>query len=307
MREARAATGVPGVAAGLLRDGETVFAADGVLELGRSEQVQVETPFRIASITKPFTATLCAASVGLDDRLRALLSHTAGLRCESAELLPPAAAGLWSYSNAGYWQAGAACGAPFDSALAAHVLEPLGLAATGFAEPAAPARGHVQEGESGHRAMSEDRYPAARLASGGLWSTVGDLLRFAALPPRRRAGRVARAASARARCALRARLVGARARRRADDARPRRLRRGLPVAASTRARRARRASRADEQLARKRSRAARRRSARVAAASGTRSRGRRRHRRRRTSSTVPMRRSRRLRAALSSPKPRPIP
>jgi CubicO group peptidase (beta-lactamase class C family) len=180
VREARAATGVPGVAAGLLRDGETVFAADGLLELGRSEAVQVETPFRIASITKPFTATLCAATVGLDEPLRALLSHTAGLRCESADPLPPTAAGLWSYSNAGYWQAGAACGVPFDSALAVHVLDPLGLSATGFAEPAAPARGHVQEGESGHLAVSEDRYPAARWASGGLWSTAGDLLRFAA-------------------------------------------------------------------------------------------------------------------------------
>ena len=61
-----------------------------------------------------------------------------------------------------------------------HVLEPLGLSSTGFAEPVTPARGHVQEGESGHRAVSEDRYPAARWASGGLWSTVGDLLRFAA-------------------------------------------------------------------------------------------------------------------------------
>jgi CubicO group peptidase (beta-lactamase class C family) len=180
VREARAATGVPGVAAGLFRDGETVFAADGVLELGRDEPVRVDTPFRIASITKPFTATLCAATVGLDEPLRALLSHTAGLRCESAEPLPPAAAGLWSYSNAGYWQAGAACGAPFDAALAAHVLEPLGLSATGFAEPEAPARGHVQEGESGQLAVSVDSYPAARWPSGGLWSTTGDLLRFAA-------------------------------------------------------------------------------------------------------------------------------
>jgi CubicO group peptidase (beta-lactamase class C family) len=180
VREARAATGVPGVAAGLLHDGETVFAADGVLELSRDEPVRVETPFRIASITKPFTATLCAATVGLDERLRALLSHTAGLRCESAETLPPAAAGLWSYSNAGYWQAAAACGAPFDAALAAHVLEPLGLAATGLAEPEAPARGHVQEGESGQLPVSVDGYTEARWASGGLWSTAGDLLRFAA-------------------------------------------------------------------------------------------------------------------------------
>ena len=180
VREARAATGVPGVAAGLLRDGAAVFAADGVLELGGNEPVRPETPFRIASITKPFTAQLCAATVGLDERLRALLSHTAGLRCESADALPPAARGLWSYSNAGYWEAAAACGAPFDTALATHVLEPLGLTATGLAEPHAPARGHVQAGESGHRAVPVDRYPPARWPSGGLWSTAGDLLRFAA-------------------------------------------------------------------------------------------------------------------------------
>jgi CubicO group peptidase (beta-lactamase class C family) len=180
VRDARAATGVPGVAAGLLRDGETVFAADGVLELGREERVLAETPFRIASITKPFTATLCAASVGIDERLEALLSHTAGLRPESAEPLPLEAAGLWSYSNAGYWEAARRCGSPFDGAMSEHVLGPLGLAATGFTEPAHPARGHIQEGESGHRAVSIDSYPEARWPSGGLWSTVGDLLRFGA-------------------------------------------------------------------------------------------------------------------------------
>jgi hypothetical protein len=180
VREARETTGVPGVAAGLLRNGETVFAADGVLELGRNDAVHPETPFRIASITKPFTATLCASSIGLDERTRALLSHTAGLRCESVEPLPQEAIGLWSYSNAGYREVGAACGGPFDTAMATHVLEPLGLNATGFAEPEFPARGHVQEGDAGHRAVSVDRYPAARWPSGGLWSTAADLLRFAA-------------------------------------------------------------------------------------------------------------------------------
>jgi CubicO group peptidase (beta-lactamase class C family) len=180
VREAREATGVPGVAAGLLRGREAVFAADGVLELGRDEPVTPETPFRIASITKSFTATLCALSVGIDDRLAALLSHTAGLRCETAEPLPLEAAGLWSYSNAGYWQAAASCGSPFEAAVATHVLAPLGLGATGFDEPPSPARGHIQDGESGHRAVSVDSYPVARLSSGGLWSTVGDLLRFGA-------------------------------------------------------------------------------------------------------------------------------
>ena len=183
VREARERTGVPGVAAGLRRDGETTFAAEGVLALGDAEPVLDDTPFRIASITKPFTATLAGECLPLDEGLCRLLSHSAGLRCESRAPLPSAADGLFSYSNAGYWAAGAACaeacGAPFEEAMQARVLDPLGLTATGFEEPLRPARGHVQEGESGHRAVTEDGYPVARRPSGGLWSTAGDLLRFA--------------------------------------------------------------------------------------------------------------------------------
>jgi CubicO group peptidase (beta-lactamase class C family) len=182
LREARAASGVPGAAVGLSVGGEHSLAADGVLALGSSEAVRVETPFRIASVTKAFVATLCLEAGVVDDEVAALLSHTAGLRCESAEPLPASCLGLWSYSNAGYWAAGRravdAVGAPFESALQTLVLEPLELSATGFEEPAGCARGHVQEGETGHRAVVSDAYPAARRPSGGLWSTVGDLLRF---------------------------------------------------------------------------------------------------------------------------------
>ena len=107
-----------------------------------------------------------------------------GLRAERAEPLPEEAQGLFSYSNAGYWAAGeasaAACGTTFDAAMRERIIEPLGLAATGYEEPASPARGHVQEGETGHRAVSVDVYPVSRRPSGGLWSTVEDLLRFAA-------------------------------------------------------------------------------------------------------------------------------
>ncbi|MHB8470304.1 MAG: serine hydrolase domain-containing protein [Gaiellaceae bacterium] len=184
MATARARTGVPGVAAGLLRNGAVELAADGVLELGREEPVRPETPFRIASISKPFTAALAAACLPLEGRIVELLSHTAGLRPESSEPLPAAAWRLWSYSNAGYWEAAALCsdasGTAFETALHERVLAPLGLAATGFEEPLSPARGHVQEGETGHRAVPDDAYPRERRASGGLWSTVGDLLRFAA-------------------------------------------------------------------------------------------------------------------------------
>jgi len=179
---ARSATGIPGVVAGLSVDGERSLVADGVLALGGTEAVSVETPFRIASITKPFVAALCAEAGVLDDRVERLLSHTAGLRCESPVPLPEECAGLWSYSNAGYWEAGAAaagaCGLPFEQAMTTRVLEPLALAATGFETPSGRALGHVQEGETGQLVVPEDAYPVARRPSGGLWSTAADLLRF---------------------------------------------------------------------------------------------------------------------------------
>jgi CubicO group peptidase (beta-lactamase class C family) len=184
VRDARARTGVPGVAAALLQDGEVAAVADGVLVQGHDDPVVPGTPFRIASISKPFTASLALACLEPDARLRAWLGHTSGWRCERAEPLPEGAEGLFSYSNAGYWAAGeasaAACGSPFGDAMHARILAPLGLAATGYDEPRAPARGHVQEGETGHRAVPVDAYPVARRPSGGLWSTVGDLLAFAA-------------------------------------------------------------------------------------------------------------------------------
>src|SRR5665213_1175609 len=184
VRDARARTGVPGVAAALHVDGQTVAVADGVLELGKEEPVRPETPFRIASISKPFTASLALSCLPAEAELRAWLSHTAGLLCERAEPLPEEAQGLFSYSNAGFWAAGAAsaaaCGTTFDSAMRERIIEPLRLKATGYEEPVAPARGHVQEGATGHRAVGVDVYPAARWPSGGLWSTVEDLLRFGA-------------------------------------------------------------------------------------------------------------------------------
>jgi CubicO group peptidase (beta-lactamase class C family) len=184
LREARSRTGVPGVAAGLLADGAVVTAADGVLELGGDVPVRVDTPFRIASISKPFTASLALSCLPLDERLAGWLSHTGGLRCESQQPLPGAAAGLFSYSNAGYWAAGEACAracdSPFERAMRERILAPLGLAATGYEEPPDPARGHLPEGETGHRPVPRDVYPAERHPSGGLWSTVNDLLAFAA-------------------------------------------------------------------------------------------------------------------------------
>jgi CubicO group peptidase (beta-lactamase class C family) len=182
VQEARRRSGVPAAAAGLLVDGRVESCADG--------GVGVETPFRVASLTKWLTASLATTCLDLDEpafrgaSARELLSHTAGWRPESPEPLPEVAQGLWSYSNAGYRAVGAgcaaACGARYADALRERLLEPLGMRASGFERPADAAFGHVQEGETGHRRVEDDAYPEERHPGGGLWSTVPDMLRFAA-------------------------------------------------------------------------------------------------------------------------------
>jgi CubicO group peptidase (beta-lactamase class C family) len=182
VREARGRTGVPAVAAGLLVGERVELAADG--------PVEVETPFRIASITKWFTASLATLLLDLEAPLengasaRQLLSHTADLRPSSRALLPEPCRGLWSYSNAGYVLAGEACaaaaGSSFSGAVQRLLLDPLGLAQTSFEEPPGAAPGHVQEGATGQRPAPEVVYPESRRAAGGLWSTAAELLRFAA-------------------------------------------------------------------------------------------------------------------------------
>jgi CubicO group peptidase (beta-lactamase class C family) len=170
VRDARARTGVPAVAAGLLVNGSV-------------ELVDADTPFRVASVSKWFTASLVSACGVLDDETRRWLSHTAGLRSEVAEPLPDACQGLWSYANSGFWAAGARCAeaarTSFVDAMRERILEPLGLSATSYEEPPGAAEGHVQEGETGHRPAGHPDYPVSRFPSGGLWSTVADLLRFA--------------------------------------------------------------------------------------------------------------------------------
>lgn len=217
--EARERWSVPGIAVGLLRDGTTVTAADGVRELEGAEAVSPTDVFRIASITKPFVATLAMTLVqdGLLDldeppagtrtsaTVRQLLSHQGGLACEwpspldvvgdddgallrlgagEPRRLPLAPGELFSYSNAGFWLVGAAiaraCGTSFEEAMRVRVLEPLGLETTGF-EVERPVPGHDQvvPGADEHR-RADGSYPRPRRPSGGLLSSVGDLLRFAA-------------------------------------------------------------------------------------------------------------------------------
>jgi CubicO group peptidase (beta-lactamase class C family) len=137
--------GVPGLAVGVLANGEVTERAYGVADLDTGEALQPDARFRVASITKSFVAMLAMSLVdegmlALDDpveglhlpwpgvTLRHLLSHQAGLAAEwpvplaqygdgddalerLAQDSPLAGAvgpgELFAYCNAGYWLSGA--------------------------------------------------------------------------------------------------------------------------------------------------------------------------------------------------------
>jgi CubicO group peptidase (beta-lactamase class C family) len=210
--EAIARRGVPGAAVGVLADGVAATGACGVLDVRTREPVAPEHRFRIASITKPFTATLAlylslSGILGFDEEVpgpveevtvRHLLSHLGGFEGECGDLarfgegddalprlvadlhgqLPVVPPGeLWSYCNAGFWLlahfVAERLGTTYERALSDWVLRPLRLERTGFDAPDAT-------GHEGGEAVA-DSYPRARNASGGLVSTVDDLLAFARL------------------------------------------------------------------------------------------------------------------------------
>jgi CubicO group peptidase (beta-lactamase class C family) len=189
---------VPALAIGTLTDGRAQTIALGC---------ETSTRFRIASVTKPMVAALALSLLGPDEptgvwpddvRVRHLLSHTSGYDCELADRDYPRfgqgddALGrcvaevafvrrffgveeVWSYANTGYWLAGELCAqradATFEEALAERVLRPAGLEATSFEEPGL--EGFGQD-------LPPTPYPRARRPSGGLSSTVEDVLRFGA-------------------------------------------------------------------------------------------------------------------------------
>ena len=197
--DAAARWDVPALAVGVSRDGRRERGGVGCSPDAR---------FRVASITKPFTATLAAELLDLDApagvwpgaTVRHLLSHTSGRDCElpGLERLGDGAAALerveselaavrewvppgtvWSYANTGYWLAGLlaarAAGSTYEAALQALVCDRAGLERTDFGEPDLDGWAVALDGS---RTVAPRGYPRARRPSGGLVSTVDDLLRF---------------------------------------------------------------------------------------------------------------------------------
>lgn len=166
---------------------------------------EASTIFRVASVTKPFTALVASELLDLDGssgvwpddvRVRHLLSHTSGFDCELVDVDQTSFGDghdalarevrelgavrrflgveeCWSYANTAYWLAGwlaaEAAGSTYEDVVASRVIDPLGLESTSFGEPEIRATGPD---------AVPGPYPRARRPSGGLVSNVADLLRF---------------------------------------------------------------------------------------------------------------------------------
>ena len=219
-------------AALLVDEGEILFeGAFGASGLPGDEPNTPATRFRIASLTKQFTAALILrleeeGLLRIDDpvgrhiedfppenadriTLHHLLTHTSGLPSytripgfmETGAALPHSPRELltlvweaplsfepgtnFEYSNSGYvllgWIAERVTGMNYDEALRSYVLAPLELGDTGYDHeldpPEGHARGHARDlaGYQPPRAID----PSVPYAAGMLYSTVGDLSRWA--------------------------------------------------------------------------------------------------------------------------------
>jgi CubicO group peptidase (beta-lactamase class C family) len=186
---------VPAIAVG-------AASPDGIVEV-EALGCELDARFRIASVTKPMTASLAVQLLELEAptgvwpeevRVHHLLSHMSGFDCELGDevrfgegddALGAAVAELgavtrlvgvdavWSYSNTGYWLAGwlaaTAAGVTFEDALRRYVLGPAGMANAGFEEPDLTGTGP---------GATDRAYPRPRRPSGGVVTDVGDVIRF---------------------------------------------------------------------------------------------------------------------------------
>ncbi|MFI8769116.1 serine hydrolase domain-containing protein [Streptomyces sp. NPDC053792] len=208
--------GVPGAQLAVWHDGLLHTEETGETEAGSGRAVTAATAFPLGSLTKPFTATLAAQLVadgeadldeplaeqlgelrkGPEFTLRQVLSHTAGLAANTAELPPGTTRARWlarhasepavhepgtvfSYSNPGYLIAGRLVeeitGLDWDEAVHAMVLQPLGH------DLAAPtAVGHLVRPDAPPRPIREQSVPPLEDPAAGLCLSARDLAVFGA-------------------------------------------------------------------------------------------------------------------------------
>ncbi len=187
--------GLPSISAAVFEDGEVTWSQT-------AGDARPDTQYAIASVTKTFVAaSVLELGVDLDEPTRfgtprQLLSHTSGLqhqlpgeewgtlvfpereevvaRFDEAEhVLPP---GRFHYSNLGYLVLGELvaerAGKPIEVAIRDLLLDPQGLRRTTW-EPEEPhARGFFRD------RLERTVVKGGTNASGGLWSTAGDVARW---------------------------------------------------------------------------------------------------------------------------------
>jgi D-alanyl-D-alanine carboxypeptidase len=201
---------LPGAAVAVVQGGEVVYAkAYGMADVELGVANTLDTKMRLASVTKSFTALAVLrlaeqGRLGLDDRLsdylpdfqsggritlRHLLTHTAGIpdfvsfdEAKSRELEFAPGERL-NYSNTGYTALGrvleVVAGKKYEDLLREAVLDPLGMSDTGCDH-----RERVLKGRAAGYLFSPDLVnaeytdTAAHPASGGLYSTARDMVRF---------------------------------------------------------------------------------------------------------------------------------
>jgi CubicO group peptidase (beta-lactamase class C family) len=184
-----------------------LFTATLAMRLVEEGALQLDTPIATYVPDLPLADARARRRV----TLRHLLAHTSGLAWTFAEdhgmgedaLLRAVArfhtlrqatrpGAVWSSSNAGYHLVGAliahVTGASFDDAMRSWLFDPLGLRSTTYFAADLPEATRVmgyRVGAPGRRGKAptgvSQYYPRNRNPAGGIMSTTGDLLRFAAL------------------------------------------------------------------------------------------------------------------------------
>ena len=215
----RTAAGIPGLSAAVVKDGEVIFARGfGYADLERQIPATPETPYDIASVTKPISAVVALRLVEegrLDlDRPMAEYSEWAGfckdfseqpsifaqgLLCESPRhslrhLLTHTAIGRpgtrFSYNPILYSWASrpimASAGTSFSRLVEQYVFEPAGMTRSARTNRDLPLREDLAAAmaiphhadSTGRMVRSPAREPQGDGAAGGVISTVLDLARF---------------------------------------------------------------------------------------------------------------------------------